>query len=331
MIDTALYHQLHPDLPSISRVRKKTQHDSQDEDPETSIDLSFLLLLPPTLYGYDMREHRWIELLVANISPVLWNKRSFDHLVLPAPDKDLIRAMALSQSRDSSQNAAGTGRFLLLHGGPGTGKTLIAEVIAETIERPLFRMSLSNIGTDPTVAQQNLRTVAVMCNTWNCVVLLDGADIFLEERRPDSMGRNVMGVAIMEALDAFTCMMIFTTDRVGTFDETFRSRCQLAVYLERPDYATREKIWSILIERGPCETRSGDLIEKVENFAKWELNGMQIRNAIIMATQLAHAKEERLSVEHVYLVLDSSKKFEKYLTKLHTMPDDEIARGNDLI
>jgi SpoVK/Ycf46/Vps4 family AAA+-type ATPase len=306
MIDTDFYHRLHPDLPPVSNVRKRNQQDSQDEDFKDPPSKSFLL-----------SEHQWMEILVSKITPVIWNKRAFDHVVLPAQDKDLILAMASShqakRSRASEQNLLGLGGFLLLHGPPGTGKALIAETIAETTERPLFRISLGSIGSDPVIAQEFLRTVAAMCNIWDCVVLLDGADIFLEQRRRDSVGQSVMAVAIMEALEAFTCMKIFTTDRVGTFDEEFRSRCQLAVHLERPSRAQRERIWRLFFERLALETQGGDLIEEVGYFAEWELNGRQIRNMITMATQLADAKEERISAKHIHVVFKNSQEFEIYL------------------
>ena len=35
----------------------------------------------------------------------------------------------------------GEGLIVLLHGGPGTGKTLTAESIAELVERPLYRVT----------------------------------------------------------------------------------------------------------------------------------------------------------------------------------------------
>jgi hypothetical protein len=48
----------------------------------------------------------------------------------------------------------GQGLLILLHGGPGTGKTLTAESIAETQERPLYRVTCGDIGIEPTQVEQ---------------------------------------------------------------------------------------------------------------------------------------------------------------------------------
>jgi MoxR-like ATPase len=42
----------------------------------------------------------------------------------------------------------GNGLIVLLHGGPGTGKTLTAESVAELTGKPLYRVTCGDIGTN---------------------------------------------------------------------------------------------------------------------------------------------------------------------------------------
>jgi len=62
--------------------------------------------------------------------------------VLPADQKELILAFAMSQVKfkddfDDVISGKGKGIIMLLSGGPGIGKTLTAESVAETMKVPL--------------------------------------------------------------------------------------------------------------------------------------------------------------------------------------------------
>lgn len=71
---------------------------------------------------------------------MFWNKDAFERLVLPSRMKDLIKALVMVRAsknkkrqdpnpalkRDDIIASKGNGLIILLHGGPGTGKTLTA-------------------------------------------------------------------------------------------------------------------------------------------------------------------------------------------------------------
>lgn len=101
-----------------------------------------------------------IELIrVDRITSVTWNKDAFKRLVIPPETRELIQAAVtvhgqyLTTARDIIASK-GRGLLILLHGGPGTGKTLTAESIAETQERPLYRVTCGDIGLEPAEAEQ---------------------------------------------------------------------------------------------------------------------------------------------------------------------------------
>jgi DNA helicase TIP49 (TBP-interacting protein) len=73
---------------------------------------------------------RTVNLYVNGIHPIEWNKRAFDRLVLNPKTKELITALvevriAAGRAEDII-GGKGNGLMILLHGGPGTGKTLTA-------------------------------------------------------------------------------------------------------------------------------------------------------------------------------------------------------------
>jgi hypothetical protein len=66
------------------------------------------------------------------MGPVPWNKKAFERLVLDKETKDLLRAlvdvrMSDSKKMDDLVAGKGNGLIMLLHGSPGTGKSLTAE------------------------------------------------------------------------------------------------------------------------------------------------------------------------------------------------------------
>jgi hypothetical protein len=74
---------------------------------------------------------------VDNISDVQWQKRAFERLVLPSRMKELIKALIMDRKTEKTSSdlfyGKGRGLIMLLHGGPGTGKTLSAGERAFTI------------------------------------------------------------------------------------------------------------------------------------------------------------------------------------------------------
>lgn len=83
-----------------------------------------------------------------------WNKIAFKQLVASEETKELIQAVVTAHGQRTSVapdiiEGKGQGLLILLHGAPGTGKTLTAESIAEAQERPLYRVTCGDIGTEP--------------------------------------------------------------------------------------------------------------------------------------------------------------------------------------
>lgn len=65
-----------------------------------------------------------------HLSPIVWNKRAFERLVLDSDSKEMINALVDVHVRttkmDDIVSGKGNGLVILLHGSPGTGKTLTA-------------------------------------------------------------------------------------------------------------------------------------------------------------------------------------------------------------
>jgi SpoVK/Ycf46/Vps4 family AAA+-type ATPase len=165
------------------------------------------------------------------------------------------------------------------------------------------------------------------------VVLLDEADIFLEERTLADLERNALVSVFLRVLEYYDGILILTSNRVGTFDEAFKSRIQLALHYENLTLSQRRKIWRNFLNRlkDLQEPRIDfdDIYDHIDDLAREEMNGRQIRNAITTARQLAQYKERGFCYAHLKHVIGVSDKFERYLKVVNEgYSDDQIKRGS---
>jgi SpoVK/Ycf46/Vps4 family AAA+-type ATPase len=270
--------------------------------------------------------------------PVQWNKEAFErHLVLKPQKKELIKALitvhiasTTSSSTTDIIEGKGKGLIILLHGGPGTGKTLTAESVAELAERPLYRVTCGDIGTDAEGVEKYLESVLYIGTIWGCVVLLDEADVFLEERSQMDLQRNALVSVFLRVLEYYEGILILTSNRVGTFDEAFKSRVQLAMHYPSLDEKGRWEIWrnfmNVLRDDGE-HVNYEELKDKLDVLARHKLNGRQIRNTINTARQLARYRKERLAYSHFDQAIDVANEFEEYVVKTHGHDDEEWVRS----
>jgi SpoVK/Ycf46/Vps4 family AAA+-type ATPase len=78
---------------------------------------------------------------------------------------------------------------MLLEGNPGTGKTLTAEAVADRVKRPLYTLSVGELGRGEDV-EERLENVLHLTEKWNAVLLFDECDVLLEERSSSRLEHN---------------------------------------------------------------------------------------------------------------------------------------------
>jgi SpoVK/Ycf46/Vps4 family AAA+-type ATPase len=284
-----------------------------------------IMLLPPDTYGFHLNEKKWVHIFVGCIHAVSWNKKAYERLVLPPQTKNLIRAlvsvrtsqggikqgMGISSERTDITTGKGNGLTMLLYGGPGTGKTLTAESIAEIAELPLYRVACGDIGTNAQADEKYFNTVLELGKTWNCVLLFDEADVSLEERSMADLKRNSLASLFLRILENYDGILIITSNRVNMFDEAFKSRIQVALHYENLNTAARRQIWQNLFEmlQDDEEVNFEEIRLRLDDLAGIELNGRQMRNVLTTARQLAIFNNDRLEWEHLAQALAVSSDF----------------------
>ncbi|CAG5181911.1 uncharacterized protein ALTATR162_LOCUS9897 [Alternaria atra] len=181
--------------------------------------------------------------------------------------------------------------------------------------------------------EKYLESALYVGSTWDCVVLLDEADVFLKERTKMGLQRNALVSVFLRVLEYYDGILILTTNRIGTFDEAFKSRIQLALHYPPLD---RDGRWEVLRNFVQSLSEAGENIDnkeiskKLDILARYKLNGRQIRNTISTARQLAQYKKETLRYAHVDQAVGVVNEFEKYVTDVHGHDDEEYARDQGL-
>ncbi|KAK8080257.1 atpase aaa+ type core protein [Apiospora hydei] len=177
----------------------------------------------------------------------------------------------------------------------------LAECVAAFTQRPLLPITCGkllaadswqdwrlisttgDIGYEPAEVERSLEKLFTLAHHWGCVVLLDEADVFLAKR------------------SYYQGILFLTTNRVGSFDDAFRSRLHLTLYYPKLDRKQTVAIWNVNLRRldelnkkrleygeQPIEVQKDRILKFAKReWQKLSWNGRQIRNAFQTAVALA--------------------------------------------
>ncbi|KAG9188828.1 hypothetical protein G6011_07533 [Alternaria panax] len=336
-------------------------------------------LLTPRMYGYALQERKWHAFNVEQVkdhevdpNKLQNSNKSFDDLVLPLAHKTLLRALVSNQTKqfrpasttpttdtsstfENSEDISmdlvrgkGKGVIILLHGVPGVGKTSTAECVASHLGRPLFPITCGDLGVDAKTVETRLEEYFTLASRWGCVLLLDEADVFLAKRSEDQLKRNALVSVFLRVLEYYSGVLMLTTNRVGSFDEAFRSRIHVSLYYPKLGKEETSEIWDMNLRRiKEARDVEMDIDEAgIRKFYKkhWKANekktsrrwnGRQIKNAFQTALALANwdfqgnkdskLTRPKLEASHFKQVAKTSNHFDDYLAEVFREGEDQYA------
>lgn len=296
--------------PSTYTQFKDEYNDREEEDTHlTELDDDQLWMTEPFIKGFSFTTKQWGRFAVNRVTPIEFRDDAFDQLVLAQDKKDLVRALVTNGTGGFSDiiSGKGGGCIFLLHGEPGVGKTLTAEAIAELLHRPLYSVSVGELGVSTDALESNLRQILDVAQIWNAVILIDEADIFLEKRTSGDILRNAMVGIFLRLLEYHQGVLFLTTNRVTEFDSAFHSRISIALKYGKLTREAREKIWSNLLAAANVTGLDPAML------AETEINGRQIKTTIRLAQGLANQQGVPVGPEHIRATLAVSQQFQQDL------------------
>lgn len=72
------------------------------------------------------------------------------------------------------------------------GKTTTAEAVALHNRKPLFTITAADLGFTPSEVEKALQETFRLAQLWDCVLLLDEADLFLSRRESHDLKRSAL-------------------------------------------------------------------------------------------------------------------------------------------
>ncbi|KAF5502464.1 hypothetical protein CGCA056_v014281 [Colletotrichum aenigma] len=330
-----------------------------------------VLLLPNRVFVFVLRTRRWASIPLGagnagtddhSLTRMTADPSAWDSLQIDQNHRSIIQSLMATHFRKNKSERRqfdlirdkGKGLIVLLHGVPGVGKTSTAETVAQYYNKPLLPITCGDLGMSPNDVESKLQHSFQLAQAWECVLLLDEADVFLAERSQDNIERNALVSVFLRVMEYYEGILFLTTNKVGSFDEAFKSRMSMALYYPPLKQDQTERIWAVQLERteklsveaAPDDVDQHVQFDRVEimTFANklWMLqdlkpefkpvwNGRQIRNAFQTAVALAewHQKENnikgliKVKGEHFAKVAQVSNDFNKYLWEVKKQRTDE--------
>ena len=237
--------------------------------------------------------------VVESIAP----RRTFDDVILPPATRRALE-IALSQLTQhdlifkgwglGERHSTGLGLAFNFAGPPGTGKTICAEAMAQSLGRQLLVVRYAEL--ESMWMGETSKNVAAIFRTAReeqAVLFFDEADAIAARRSTsvDSVSQresNSVVNVLLQELERYTGVVIFATNLAANFDPAFERRIRTHVLFELPGETERVRIWQVQLH--PSRTPLGSDVDFNVLAHRYPLSGGDIQNAVLKAALAAAAE-----------------------------------------
>jgi hypothetical protein len=184
----------------------------------------------------------------------------------------------------------------LFSGPPGTGKTMVASLIAKELGLELFRVDLARIVSKYVgETEKNLGRAFDEAENSQAVLLFDEADALFAKRTDVKSSNdryaNLEVNYLLQRLESFEGIVLLTTNNASSIDDAFRRRLRFRIEFDTPDVAERRLLWHAMF---PLDAPLADDVDFDQLAEQFEMSGGYIKNAAVRAAFLAAAAGPKL-------------------------------------
>ena len=239
----------------------------------------------------------------------------WDDLVLPDPDLDRLlefigrkrfAAVVYDQWGLADRIRYGKGMIALFSGPPGTGKTMVAGVIARELAMDLYRVDLSQVVSKwAGETEKQLAQIFDIAERTQAVLLFDEADSLFAKRGDGDGGRdrfaNLTVNYLLQRLEAYPGVAVLTTNKEESLDDALQRRLSLHLRLQLPEVPERKRLWRSFL---PPQLPGAATVD-VDWLAKqFPLAGGSIKNAAVRAAFLAAGDRQPIDLAVVIAAVE---------------------------
>lgn len=229
---------------------------------------------------------------------------TWDDLILPDDDMSVLRQLVTHVRHRSrvyeewgmGKLGRGLGISALFSGPSGTGKTLAAEVIAQSLDLDLYRIDLSSMVSKYIgETEKNLKRIFDAADDGGTILLFDEADSLFGKRSDvkDSHDRyaNLQVNYLLQRMESYAGLAILTTNLESSMDTAFMRRIRFILNFRQPEGPERRRIWQRVF---PAQVDVSHL--DFDRLARVKLAGGNIRSVALNAAFMAAAQDSPLTM-----------------------------------
>jgi len=132
-----------------------------------------------------------------------------------------------------------------------------------------------DLGTNTELLERNLIETTSLAHKWGAIVLINEADVYLEERSLKDIQRNSLVSVFLRHLKYFQGIIFLTTNRVTIFNNIFRSRITFTIKFDDLSINIKKIIWETFLQKVPTEKKVSD--KDINSLSHKNINRRQVR------------------------------------------------------
>ena len=233
---------------------------------------------------------------------------TWNDLVLPEETLESVRevvrfarhrAFLLEEWGFAAKLPYGRGVSAILAGPPGTGKTMVAQLLAHELGYDLFRIDLSQVVNKYIgETEKNLAKIFDEAEASHAVLFFDEADSLFAKRTDVKSSNdryaNLEVNYLLQRMETYDGVTLLATNLAQGLDEAFKRRVRFSIQFEVPHEPERSRLWRSMF---PPQVPLSDDIDWDLLGRQFEMAGGYIKKAAVRAALIAVAANRAVSTQ----------------------------------